>query len=398
MLNVHSKRILYVQYTNPAAYPPLQHSSRLLADKGWRVMFLGIFAAEEDVLRFPDHENITVRQLPFCPPGLRQKLHYLWFSLWVVGWTIRWRPQWIYVSDLWGCPVALLLSTLRWFRIIYHEHDSPNTDGRWADDNSSSEIRISKFIRLCLWARERLAARTDCCVLPNQERISRFRSEVGNGARVFRVWNCPQSEEIRPPRSPRGTDRMIVYYHGVLSPAYVSLSVLKAIAMLPPTVHLRVIGYETVGSRGYLNFLKRSAQELGIADRIEVLGPMPRYQALTLCSQCDVGLALIPKGSHDVNNIYKMGASNKPFDYLACGLALLVSDLPDWQAMYVGPGYGLACDPDSPESIAASLRWFLDRRDETHKMGEVGRQRILAEWNYERQFQLVLEQLNNEVE
>jgi MFS family permease len=33
-------RVLYIQYTNPAGYPPLQHSSRILASAGWQVLFL----------------------------------------------------------------------------------------------------------------------------------------------------------------------------------------------------------------------------------------------------------------------------------------------------------------------------------------------------------------------
>ena len=85
------------------------------------------------------------------------------------------------------------------------------------------------------------------------------------------------------------------------------------------------------------------------------------------------------------------GASNKPFDYLACGLALLVSDLPDWRKMFVEPGYGLACNPNDTDSIAAQLRWFLKHPAETREMGERGRQRILTEWNYERQFAAVVE-------
>lgn len=32
------KRIAYVQYANPARYPPLEHRSRMLADAGWEVL------------------------------------------------------------------------------------------------------------------------------------------------------------------------------------------------------------------------------------------------------------------------------------------------------------------------------------------------------------------------
>ena len=57
------------------------------------------------------------------------------------------------------------------------------------------------------------------------------------------------------------------------------------------------------------------------------------------------------------------GASNKPFDYMAAGLALLVSDLPDWKTMFVDPGFGLACDPTDADSLLAALAWFIDHPD-----------------------------------
>src|SRR6516165_5639883 len=84
------QRILYVQYTNPAAYPPLEHSSRILADAGWEVLFLGTGAYGANSLRFPVHPHVTVKQLAFCPAGMRQKLHYLTFCFWILGWTVAW--------------------------------------------------------------------------------------------------------------------------------------------------------------------------------------------------------------------------------------------------------------------------------------------------------------------
>ncbi|MGA9995595.1 MAG: glycosyltransferase, partial [Pyrinomonadaceae bacterium] len=88
------------------------------------------------------------------------------------------------------------------------------------------------------------------------------------------------------------------------------------------------------------------------------------------------------------------GASNKPFDYLACGLPLLVSDLPDWRNFFVEPGYALACDMENPQSIADAVRWYLDHPEEMRRMGEGGRQRIISEWNYEKQFSPILEKLS----
>ena len=133
--------------------------------------------------------------------------------------------------------------------------------------------------------------------------------------------------------------------------------------------------------------------QLGIASRVEFLDAIPRRELLTLCRQCDMGLSLMPQKSSDINEQAMTGASNKPFDYLACGLALLVSDLPDWRTLYVDNGHALAVDPADPASIATAIRWLLEHPGELRTMGERGRQRILQEWNYEQQFAPVLQRL-----
>ena len=128
--------------------------------------------------------------------------------------------------------------------------------------------------------------------------------------------------------------------------------------------------------------------------RFHRLAPIPlRADLLTTSSQAHVGLAFMPMHGGDLNERAMTGASMKPFDYMACGLALLVSDLPDWRKMFVEPGYGLACDPADPESIAKALRLFTEHPKETREMGERGRQRILSEWNYEKQFAPVMNKL-----
>jgi glycosyltransferase involved in cell wall biosynthesis len=108
------------------------------------------------------------------------------------------------------------------------------------------------------------------------------------------------------------------------------------------------------------------------------------------CRTCDVGLSLLPSASADLNERAMVGASNKVFEYLASGLAVLVGDLPRWRETFVDAGFGRACDPASSASIAAELRWLLDHPGERIAMGERGRQRIGLDWNYDHQFAPVL--------
>jgi glycosyltransferase involved in cell wall biosynthesis len=239
-----NKSIAYVQYANPAAYPPLEHSSRIFAREGWEVLFLGIPALGAESLSFPRHDRIKVRQISFCQAGWRQKLHYVQFCLWVLFSVLRWRSRWVYASDLMSCPVALILSFLPGFRVIYHEHDSPTLETR---DRIS---KISKFMRLVLWARRRLARRAQLCVLPNERRAERFRAESGsvmcNGYRsTVVVWNCPSLEEVSEPRDAHDGSELWVLYHGSIVPSRLPLTVFEAVAILPEAVKLHVIGYET---------------------------------------------------------------------------------------------------------------------------------------------------------
>jgi glycosyltransferase involved in cell wall biosynthesis len=378
------KRILYLQYTNPGAYPPLEHSSQILANAGWKVLFLGTGGVGAGLLKFAPYCNVTVRQLAFCSAGFRQKLHYVAFCLWVLGWVIAWRPRWIYASDLLSCPIALPLSLFPGIRIVYHEHDSPS-DGE------------SGFMRFALGTRRLVAKRAWCVVLPNQTRAERLKSETATAAsRIWCVWNCPGRHEIAGPRSAIGKDVWLLY-HGSIVPARLPLSVLSALARLPESVKLRVIGYETVGSFGYLDTLRNTAHHLGILHRLDIRGVMPtRVELLQYGRQCDIGLALMPIGGTDANMVTMTGASNKPFDYLACGLALVVSDLPAWRSLYVDPGYGVACDPQDPASIERVLGALVKDPKRIREMGERGRRRIEEEWNYDTEFARVLDMLDAE--
>ena len=114
-----SRRILYVQFANPATYPPLEHSARLLARKGWKVRFIGTQSRKGHGLALSPLDGISVNRLPFPEPGWRQKLAYLRFAVVVLRTVIGWRPEIIYVSDRAGnsSGFALSFGETSWFRL-----------------------------------------------------------------------------------------------------------------------------------------------------------------------------------------------------------------------------------------------------------------------------------------
>jgi glycosyltransferase involved in cell wall biosynthesis len=321
---------------------------------------------------------MDVRRFGSRPAGWRQKLHYLGYVAWVAAWTARWRPRWIYASDPLSAGAALVAGGLPGVRVVYHEHDSPAPESR------------TPFGRLILGTRRRLAGRAALCILPNAEREQWFRRDTGRMGPTVCVWNCPALDEVRPPRAPWAGPVLRLVYHGSIVPSRLPLTVFEALARLPSTVTLTVVGYETLGHLGYVRHLREVAEALGVGDRVEWRGAVRRADLFRWCEGADVGLALLPKSSPDRNEQSMVGASNKPFDYLACGTVPLVSDLPAWRDTYVGSGCAIACDPSDPGSLVDTIGWLARNPEQMRAMGEAGRRRVLEEWNYDRQFAPVL--------
>ena len=119
------KKILYLQYTNPGGYPPLEHSSRILAEAGWNVVFLGTGAKGAGKLDFQEHPHIKTIRWPFVGGGFLQKVHFLVFGISSILFVLIWRPDWIYASDPLICPIALAIKKITGVKMVYHEHDSP---------------------------------------------------------------------------------------------------------------------------------------------------------------------------------------------------------------------------------------------------------------------------------
>jgi len=280
-----------------------------------------------------------------------------------------------------ACPVVWLVQRLANVRVAYHEHDSP-VDGH----------AQSWFMKSVLAFRKKLGREAAVCVLPQQERLLRFVAVTGRMKPIFCVWNCPRKDEMIP-RAVVKDNPMILYYHGNISRNLLPGTALIAVSRFKGQMRLRVAGYETAGNEGYLTEL--GTLIAGAPELIESLGSLRRADLFRAASAAHVGLCVMPKSTENINLRHMVGASNKAFDYMACGLPLLVTDLPEWVGAFVEPGYARACNPDDPDSIEAALRWYLDHSEERREMGRKCREKIEQTWNYETVFADVLAKIEN---
>lgn len=373
-------RVLFVQATNPGAYPPLIHASTLMAEAGWEVTFLSAPIDGND-LALDRHPRIKIHAVRPRPSHVMGKVDYTVYAAAAAQLALRLRPNVVYASDPLGAGPGLLAARLAGAALVYHEHDSP-----------SAGALPPVLARL-----RRAAARAaQLIVFPNEERAHFAQRELrfsGNKLRI--VWNVPRRAELVASAA-TAVPPLIVYYHGSITPERLPETVALAVRRMPGRVRLRIAGYEAPGARGYVKHLVGDDMDASADAPVEYLGMVPRrMDLLAEAARAHVGLSFMPFSSGDLNISHMVGASNKPFDFMAAGLALLVSDLPDWTRMFVEPGFGLACTPDDADSVSAALGWFIDQPEARRTMTARARDKIKADWNYETQFRAVLESLES---
>jgi glycosyltransferase involved in cell wall biosynthesis len=369
------RRILFVQATEAAAYPPLINASSLMAEAGWEVTFLSA-PFEGNLLEFPRHPRIAVRTIPVRPSHVMAKAAYARYAAVAARLALQLRPDVVYASDPLGAAPGLLAARLARARLVYHEHDSP----------------VPGSLRPFLARARAAAARgAQLVIFPNEARALIAHSELGfSEDRLRIVWNVPRQSEL-PPLDSQPETPLIVYYHGSISPGRVPLAVVEALRRLGDRARLLIAGYEAPGAPDYIRRLLEFGGGSYPTSVVHYAGQVSRANLIATASRAHVGLALLPTSpANDLNIRHIAGASNKAFDYMAAGLALLVSDRSDLRDMFVGPGYARACDPTDPGSIAAALTWFLDHPAERRTMGTSGRAKIAAEWNYDTAFAPVM--------
>jgi len=375
-------RILYLQYQDPAAYPPLEHSSRILAERGWEVVFLGAAVTRDAPLKLDPHPRVRVKSIGFVPARL-QGLRYIYFILYSLCWILFWRPKWIYGSDPVVLPALYVLAKFTAAQIVYHEHDSP-----------PEREAGSYFRRLILRCRKLVSQSASVCVLPQSQRLLDFLQATRRSKPTLCVWNCPRRSETRANVSPSdGT--LVLYYHGSINAARLPPALILAIASFRGAVRLIVAGYEVQGSIGHIDTLRCLAAVNGLEDAVQYVGAIPlRSDLLRYAAQAHVGLSLMPLCSDDINTRHMVGASNKAFDCMGCGLPLLVSELAEWVDAFVVPRFARACDPGDVESIRSALAWYLENPQARAEMGDRCREKIRSAWNYESMFESVLVELS----
>lgn len=369
------KKILFIQVTEPAAYPPLINAALVASDFGWRSTFLSSPNVSSK-LCLPSSKYLSEIKLK---PRHRQNVQaldyfkYCWASM-KAAWRLK--PKIIYVSDPLGAFPGLVAAFFCHSQIVYHEHDSPK--------------RQSDLHWLFRMARRAILERCDACIFPNEARA--LLAELDLGVPIERlkvIWNAPRVSELpRVMSKTKGSNEsFVLYYHGSISRDRLPRALIEAVVHFKGRLKFWIAGYETESGKGLIEEFQAAINEGTGSDTFRYLGTIKyREELLMASSQADFGLAIVPERSNDANLDNMVGASNKVFDYMATGVIPLVSNLPDWNSTYIQPGYAIGVNPASASSLIGAIENLMQDGTFRSSLIEKNRDKIVNDWNYEKIF------------
>lgn len=373
MTGVTAKRALFLQVTEPGAYPPTINACQILCEAGWHVDVLSSPLAHHS-LRVPTSATLQVHEIALRP-DFRVRPGDLWRYLKAtIALARRSKLDLIYASDPAAALPALVAAHLSGAKLVYHEHDSPS--------------RPEHLNRLFRFFRNRILRSADNVVFPNAQRSVAVQKQYGfDPEKILIIWNTPRLGECAA-NVAASDGALVLYYHGSINPARLPMRIADVVARFEGKIVIRVAGYESPSARGYAKeFAKRA--RFG-----EYLGEFQeRAELFEMAKHAHVGLCFMPMQSEDINMRAMTGASNKAFDYMAAGMNLLVSALPDWQAMFVEPGFAHSCNPEQDDDLYKAFAWYVQNREILPEIGARNAEQIAQHWNYERCFSVLLDRL-----
>jgi glycosyltransferase involved in cell wall biosynthesis len=167
-------------------------------------------------------------------------------------------------------------------------------------------------------------------------------------------------------------DKFVVIYAGGLTQSYDIDTLLKAAEI---TSDDSEIMYVIIGDGEKKEEYKWYARKKGLAN-VQFLEVRPRKMMPAILSSANVGVHLFPD-----DPLWGYVLGNKPFDYLASGLAMIYCGRGDTAELVSQAGAGFVLHPERPEDLAEKITWLKKHPAVREEMGRSGKDHVKRHWN-----------------
>lgn len=309
--------------------------------------------------------------------GIRQALRLPRF--WLHAWRRlnRLRPDVVHCHDFDTLPPGWLWAKVHRRPVIYDAHE-------YYTELQRPRLRglAGKVLLPLISAAEQALSRSSDAVVTVDERIaSRYHNRriviVGHYPPVDFAQSVGESSPS-PSLSLRGRGaRGTLVYAGRFSTdrgMVVIAQALQRLATQGLRPRLRLLGTWTSKAEEQA-FWQAMA---GLESQVDMVGWVQFEQVPAQLASADVALAVLQPIER-----YTVALPVKLFEYMACGLPVIISDFPANRTVVAGADCGILVDPADADAVAAAIAQLLTDPGEARRLGDNGRRTFETQYNWQ---------------
>jgi len=260
-------------------------------------------------------------------------------------------------------------------RVVYDIHE--NYSIRFAQWGVPARVARS-LSRVYRWLEDRVISTIDGIVVPAvgmKERVGTRAHEsvvVRNMHSIRRVAPLIDGPHIR-------SGRPVVYTSGSNGPDRNCLSIVRSLPAVRaqfPSVQFRFAG--SVRPDGYQETLEKEAEAFGVSGALDFQPQLPYLEHFRRTMEADVGLVLLERNEKNL-----AATSNRMFEYMMCGIPIVVEDLPEQRQVVDDAECGLLVDSRDVDELAAAITRLLADEKLALRLGANGYQAARQRYNFE---------------
>jgi glycosyltransferase involved in cell wall biosynthesis len=325
----------------------VEHDSRVrreasaLAADGYRVTLLELSPTGGELSGVERRSILPHRLVRLLPLRLLQPVFSVAF---LVG-ILRERADIVHAHDPATLLPGVVGARLTGARVVYDTHELASGVYYRAGVLRQVVLRIERFgirrANLVVTVSESIASR-----LTEQYRLKRKPVVIRNFCAL------PRPAHSDPPgglRQRLGIDTApLVLHQGAAAPYRGCETLVRALAALPAT-HLVFLG---PSEQPFAERLTELAQHEGVTGRVHFVPAVPLDDLLAHTAEADVGASLFEASCEN----YRLTLPNKLFEYVAAGLPVLASAVPEVERIVSEHRIGWTVDPTNPAAVGDALK------------------------------------------
>jgi len=363
-LSSNNKKVLIITVVHPPFDPRIYYKEAIsLAENGFNVTLIA--PAE-----FKENQVNGIKTIGL--PKYKNRYKRIFNCARVTYYAIKGRFDFYHFHDPEFLIWSVLIKLFTFRPVIYDVHeDYPNLMLHKDYVNPKLRKMVKFFVNIyeCM-----LGFIMDYIIVADKRIDERFKKI--NNYRII-LSNYPRIRNFKLVETHKANKRII--YAGGISKVRGAEIMLDAIDLTKksfPNVQLYLVGKPE--EKGYDNYLKDLIVEKNLADNVKIEGMVPYEDSIVHIQSSSIGLSI----SQDISP-FNENVPTKIFEYMACGIPVIASDLPTVREYIINGKSGLLVNPDSPQELTDAIRYLLENPEVCARMGEKGRKLVLEKYNWE---------------